>query len=252
MMRSFTSIYKKVSTISGFLILMLLMTNLAGCFHNGDNGGDGPGTLQLSSATYSADEGTDPTVTITVTRTGGSSGAVTVNYATADGTANDPSDYTSTSGTLNWADGDAAAKTFTIAIVDDNTVESTESFSVTLSNAQTATLGTPSSATVSITDNEVPGTLQLSSATYSADEGTDPTVTITVTRTGGSSGAVTVNYATADGTATATSDYTAASGTLNWADGVLLAYQQPMTAFKHQPLGPAFVLKALVYTVCRR
>ena len=76
----------------------------------GGDGGDA-GTLQLSSATYSTSEGAG-SVTITVTRTGGSSGAVSVDYATADNTATAPSDYAATSGTLNWADGDTASKNF--------------------------------------------------------------------------------------------------------------------------------------------
>ena len=119
------------------------------------NGGNGePGTLQLNSADYSATEGTDFTVTITVTRINGSSGAVSVSYMTSNDTALDPSDYTATSGTLNWVDGDVAAKTFAVTIVDDSVLESSESFNVTLSNVQTATLGNPSSATVNITDDD--------------------------------------------------------------------------------------------------
>ena len=118
----------------------------------GGDGGDA-GTLQLSSATYSTSEGAG-SVTITVTRTGGSSGAVSVDYATADNTATAPSDYAATSGTLNWADGDTASKTFSVSIVDDSTLELTEAFNVTLSNASTATLGSTNSASVSITDND--------------------------------------------------------------------------------------------------
>lgn len=60
------------------------------------------------------------------------------------------------------------------------------------------------------------GTLSFSPATYAVTEGT-ASVTITVTRTGGSTGAVSVSYATNDGTALAGSDYTATTGTLNWA-----------------------------------
>ena len=63
-----------------------------------------------------------------------------------------------------------------------------------------------------------PGSLQFSSATYSTNEGS-ATATITVDRVGGSVGAVSVSYATSNGTATAGSDYTAAGGTLTWADG---------------------------------
>jgi len=70
--------------------------------------------------------------------------------------------------------------------------------------------------------DEVAGTvlLSFSSATYSVGEG-GGTVTVTVRRTGSSVGAVAVHYATGDDSATAGSDYTAASGTLNWNDGDL-------------------------------
>lgn len=135
------------------LIVALGVLGIVGSGGGGGDGGGGAGTLQLSSATYSANEGV-PSVTITVTRTGGSSGAASVDYATSDNTATQPSDYTAASGTLNWADGDAADKTFTVTIADDSTVELTEAFNVTLSNAVTATLGSISSASVSISDND--------------------------------------------------------------------------------------------------
>jgi hypothetical protein len=63
-----------------------------------------------------------------------------------------------------------------------------------------------------------PGSLQFSAATYSVNEN-GGTAMIAATRTGGSNGAVSVSYATSNGTATAGSDYTAASGTLSWANG---------------------------------
>lgn len=63
-----------------------------------------------------------------------------------------------------------------------------------------------------------PGILQFSAASYHINEG-DGTATISVTRTAGSSGGVRVNYSTANGTAIAGDDYTAANGTLSWADG---------------------------------
>lgn len=178
-----------------------------------------PGTLQLSLSDYSVNEAAG-TATITVTRAGGSSGAASVQYATSDGSANQPGDYTSASGTLNWADGDAADKTFTVTIIDDAAIESSETVNLTLSNATGASMGTPNTATITISDNDVagPGSLQFNSSGYSVDE-TAGTVTITVTRTGGSSGAASVNYATSNDTALAGSDYTSTSGTLNWADG---------------------------------
>jgi hypothetical protein len=178
----------------------------------------GPGTLQFSSATAAAAEGS-ATVALTVTRTGGSTGAVAVNYASADGSALANNDYTPVNAQLNWANGDAASKNFNITILDDMQTDPGESFTVTLSNPTNgATLGTPSTSTIAITDNDSPGTLQFSAASYPASEGT-PTRTITVTRTNGSMGAVGVNYASADGTAIAPGDYATATGTLSWNAG---------------------------------
>src|SRR5207237_4972993 len=115
-----------------------------------------PGNLQFSSATYSDNE-TNAThnATITVTRTSGSNGAVSVHYATSDGTATDGSDYTATSGDLNWADGDAADKTFNVSVNGDTTVEPDETINLTLS-APTggASLATPASATITIPNHE--------------------------------------------------------------------------------------------------
>ncbi len=92
-----------------------------------------PGTLQFSAATYSVDEG-GTTAIITVTRTGGSNGGASVDYATSDGTATEGDDYTAASDTLNWADGDANSKTFTVSITDDLVVEDNEIVNLTLSN----------------------------------------------------------------------------------------------------------------------
>lgn len=177
------------------------------------------GTLQLSAASYSVGEA-GPALAILVTRTGGSFGAASINYATSNGTATAGSDYTATSGTLNWADGNSTAKSFSVAITDDATFEGSETLTVTLSGVTGASLGTPASATVTITDNDnpPPGTLQLSPASYTVGENVG-SVVVTVSRANGSAGAASVNYATSNGTATAGSDYTAASGTLNWGSG---------------------------------
>lgn len=179
------------------------------------------GSLQFSAVTYSGAEN-DASVTITVTRTGGSVGVATANYATANGTATATQDYTATSGMVTFADGSMTSQTFTIPFLDDTVYEGNETVSLTLSNVTGASAGSPTSATLTITENEIrqPGTLALSSATYSVDENAGP-VTIDVTRTGGSDGQVTIQYATSSGTATQNTDFTGASGTLTFADGVV-------------------------------
>jgi len=178
------------------------------------------GTLALSASSVSVNENAG-TVTLSVTRTGGNSGAVSVQYATANGTATSGADYTAASGSLSWADGDTTAKTITIPILDDAIFEGNEAFSLSLSNPTGgAALGSPATETITILDNEQPppGTLQFTVSTASVNESAG-TITLTVSRVIGSSGAVGVQYATGNGSATAGSDYTTTSGTLSWANG---------------------------------
>jgi hypothetical protein len=96
-----------------------------------------------------------------VSRTGGSYGAASVNYATANGSATAGSDYTTTTGTLNWADSDTGDKHFDVPITDDALSEASETFTASLSGATGAPLGTPTTTTVTITDDEPPSDLAL-------------------------------------------------------------------------------------------
>ena len=181
-----------------------------------------PGAFRLGNSSYAVTEGIGQAL-ISVVRTGSSAGATAVNFTTADDTATAGQDYTTTSGTLNFADGQVVAS-FPVTILDDTDYEGpgTESLTVSLNTPTAgATLGTPSSASIVISENDpVPatGSLQFSATTYDGLENS-ASVTVTVTRTGGSVGVATANYATANGTATATEDYTATSGMVTFADG---------------------------------
>ena len=133
---------RRISTILFLLVL-------AAC--GGSSGGIGsnlPGTIQLGSTTYDITEGA--VINIMVTRSGGSSGVASVDYATVDGTAAAGADYPATNGTLTFADSVSGNQTISIPITDDNTAEIAEAFTVTLSNVSGATLGANSSATVNI------------------------------------------------------------------------------------------------------
>lgn len=112
------------------------------------------GILTFSSAAYSVGE-SGGAATVTVTRTAGSDGAVSVSYATSNGTATAGGDYTAASGTLNWDAGESVSKTFTVPILDDTILEGNETVNLILSNPTGgATLGTPNTATLTIIDNE--------------------------------------------------------------------------------------------------
>jgi hypothetical protein len=173
------------------------------------------GLFQLSAAAYSVAENAG-SVLITVRRTG-KGGPVEVGYVTGSGggsPATPSVDYLSAQGTLTFGPNETT-KTFSVRIINDSLDEPNETFLVQL---QGAFLGTPSSATVTIVDDDVPGTLALRAATLTVAE-TAGVASVTVGRTGGAAGGVTVGYATADGSATAGSDYTARAGTLTFHAG---------------------------------
>ncbi|NQV69649.1 MAG: DUF4347 domain-containing protein [Pseudohongiella sp.] len=111
---------------------------------------DAAPTLAISDV--SASEGAGD-FTFTVTRSGATGGTTTVNYATANGTALSGSDYTAKSGSLSFAPGETS-KTIAVSVTDDTAVESSEAFTVGLSNIADA-----SSSAESITDNSGAGTI---------------------------------------------------------------------------------------------
>jgi Calx-beta domain/OmpA-like transmembrane domain len=179
-----------------------------------------PGTLQFSAATYTAAD-TSGNATITVTRTGGGSGAVSVSFATSDGTGKAGTDYTTTTQTVSFAAGDTAAKTVSVPVKVNGTMAGNETVNLTLSGPTGgATQGSPATAVLTITQTTAPsvGALQFSAGTYSAAD-TAGSATITVTRTGGSNGAVSASFATSDGTGKAGTDYTTTSQTVSFAAG---------------------------------
>jgi len=114
-----------------------------------------PGLLGFEMASVTvAEDAADALVS--VTRTDGLAGQASVEVSTADGSATAGSDYTSTSETLTWVDGETGAKDVVIPIIDDDEEEDAETFEVSLANASGASLGTTTSATVTISANDEP------------------------------------------------------------------------------------------------
>ena len=93
-------------------------------------------------------------VRVYVSRTDGSSGEASVNYSTSDGTALANSDYIAQSGTFYWGDGDTSDKYLDVSITNDTIYESEESFTISLSNASGASLGSITQMTIIIADND--------------------------------------------------------------------------------------------------
>ncbi len=182
---------------------------------------DVPGTVRFGAATYAVTEAT-ANASVTIQRTGGAASGVVVQLQTNDGSAEAGRDYTARNVSLTFNAGEAS-KTLLVPITNTPIVDGSRTFTVDITGASPpgTVIGVPSTTTVTITDNDVAGTLQFSAPTYSVTEPTSPTtnVAITVTRTGGMAGGVLVTFATADGTATAGADYTATSGTLTFDAG---------------------------------
>ncbi|MEG3905099.1 esterase-like activity of phytase family protein, partial [Microcoleus sp. SVA1B4] len=135
-----------------------------------------PGTFNFSAANYEIGE-SGGVATITVTRTSNTNVAADISYSTSDGTANAGSDYTATSGTLNFAIG-ATSKTFTIPINDDTLVEESEIVALSLNNPTNgASVGAQSTANLTILDNDVAPTPTPTSPTPTSPTPTSPTPT---------------------------------------------------------------------------
>jgi hypothetical protein len=170
-------------------------------------------TLQFSGSSYTVAENAGA-VTLTVQRTGDTNTAVSVDYATADGTATNGLKYTAVSGTLAFAAGQTN-QVVVVPILSEGFVEGTKWFSVVLTNAVgDAVLGTPTNVTVSILDNDIG--LQFQFATYSVAEDAGA-VLIGVVRGDDGSLPVTVDFATTDLTARNGVDYTGTTNTISFA-----------------------------------
>jgi hypothetical protein len=183
---------------------------------------DNEPVVQFSAATYTVGEA-GPRATITLKRTGSIVGLATVNLAVTGGTATPGVDFVPPVGAVTFTSG-MASKTFTVDIVNDHEGEANETVELAITGATGAFVGPQSTAVLTITDNEP--TIQWSAASYLPSEPpntsvTPVTLTVTVKRGGLLTFPSTVDYAIADGTATAGTDYhvDAMTGTLSFAAG---------------------------------
>ena len=168
------------------------------------------------------------TMSFAVTLSAPAPGAVSVDWATLAGSAGAGSDYTAASGTLNFAAGESR-KTIPVAILGDAIVEPNETFQVTLSNAAGATLARATADGVIVNDDGP--TISVTDASVVEGTGAGTTnLVFTVITSQTSISPITVTYTTADGTATAGTDYTATAATLTIPAGAAsLAVVVPVT-----------------------
>ena len=177
-----------------------------------------PGQISLTATNYNV-RSSDTNAVLTLTRTNGSSGIVTVNYQTYPGTAAPGVDYTASSGLVTFAGG-VTSQTISIPLLPQSAVKPPVAFSVVLTNVQGgAQLIAPSNATVNIV-SAIAG-ISFVAATNTVPENSG-TAVVAVQRLFNTTNSASVHYATANGSASAGINYVNTSGTLNFTNGETL------------------------------
>ena len=176
-----------------------------------------------STMTFGTNENTGSAL-ISVARLGGSSGQVTANFATTNGTAINGINYTGLTNLLTWTNGDSSVKTISIPVLDDNIVTTNLTVNLHLYNLQlngannTNVVGLYTNGVLIITNTDSVGTAQFTSSFYNINENAGYAI-IPVVRTGGSSGTLSVNYFSVNGSATDGHNFGLVPGTLTFAPG---------------------------------
>ncbi len=158
---------------------------------------------------------TDATFDVTLSAASGK--VITMTATTADGTATAGKDYTATTATLVFQPGETS-KTFSVPVLGDTIDEADETFAVNLTNPVNVTFA-DAQGQGTITDDDAPPTLMIDDVTVTEGNSGTANAIFNVTMSAASEQTVTVDYATQDNSATAGSDYVAASGKLTFATG---------------------------------
>jgi Calx-beta domain len=158
------------------------------------------------------------TLTFSVLLTNADASPVSVDYATADGTALAGSDYVATSGTLAFP-ANQTSEPVSVTITNDALAEDDETFTLNLSNPTGGLTIADAQGLGTIQNDDADPTVSVADASVVEGDTGTTVLSLPVTLSGPSGREVDVDYATSDGTATAGSDYTAASGTIVFAAG---------------------------------
>jgi uncharacterized delta-60 repeat protein len=215
----------------GNLTVLMAITNAAGSMLAAPTNAtltivdivDSPGELSFVSPTYSVTEGGGTgytNVTITVQRTLGSVGTVSVDYSTLDGSAASGTKYQPTNGVLTFADGETS-KSFFVGVRNTTTAEGPETFSVYLYGLQgSATLVDPTNTVVTILNTNIGIAFASAANAYTEPSGlVDGNLLLSVVRYNNTNGTTTVNYATTNGSAVSPTDFVGTNGTLTFYPG---------------------------------
>jgi len=174
------------------------------------------GTIEFKEVAFTVRE-SDKWAEAVVVRTGGLEQEASVHYATEAGTAGHE-DFVHAEGTVHFAEWQSSAL-IRVWILEDTKVEGDENFSIALSApSKGAALGHSTKCTITIADNDSPGTLSFESPCIQATEGGK--AALYISRIGGASGVISCNWETREvGSAVASLDFTAGGGTIEFGDG---------------------------------
>lgn len=158
------------------------------------------------------------TFTVSLSQPAGS-GGVSFNIATADGTATAGSDYIASSVNGLTIPAGSSSATFTVQVIGDTLNEPNETFYVNVTNPNGATI-TGGQGVGTINNDDAQPSLSIGDVSVTEGNSGVTTATFPVSLSAASGQTVTVNYATADGSANAGSDYVASSGPLTFLPGI--------------------------------
>ena len=181
---------------------------------------DAPPTLSIDDVALPEGNSGTTAATFTITRSGITTGASSVQYVTVDGTATAGSDFVGLApARLHFGPGEAT-RTVAVTVNGSLGTEPDETFSVKLSSPDGAAISDDTGVGTIINDDDVRSFLSVNDLTIGEGGLVSPTATFSVTRSGDTSRPATVQYATANGTAVADSDYTSVGpGALSFAAG---------------------------------
>jgi len=175
--------------------------------------------INANLQTIVSEDGGEATLSFSLSQAG--LGDINLQVDTSDGSATAGENYVATSQAVTWPAGDTSPRSVLIPILDNTTFDGNKFFNVSITGVSSGIpIDTPVNFSITITedDPEPAGTVEFVESAYHGDEDSG-TISLTVRRKQGAVGDISVKYTSADGSATASNDYQAASGTLNWAAG---------------------------------
>jgi hypothetical protein len=181
---------------------------------------DLPPTISITNqSVVEGNTGATSIMPFTIALSGASGKVITVKYQSADSTATAPADYTALPLTTLTFQPGTVSQNVNAIVKGDTLAEGNESFTINLSALTNATYAS-TQGVGTIVDDDAQPTISIANVTVAEPAAGTTTATFVVALSSASGQPITVNYTTADGTATAGLDYAAQSGTVTFAPGV--------------------------------